>query len=93
MQATVKQELIVRLVFSFPLRRNKLSTLDRYRCRSAEVQCVKMRWMRKTRQRRWRRVEDRGGRKEEKKDAEKKNYQEKNQTEGERTERAAMSSQ
>lgn len=29
MQATVKQELIVRLVFSFPLRRNKLSTLDR----------------------------------------------------------------
>lgn len=52
MQATVKQELIVRLVFSFPLRRNKLSTLDRYQCRSAEVQCVKMRWMRKTRKRR-----------------------------------------
>lgn len=66
MQATVKQELIVRLVFSFPLRRNKLSTLDRYRCRSAEVQCVKMRWMRKTRKRRRRGVEDHGGRKGEK---------------------------
>lgn len=88
MQATVAQELIVRLVFSFPLRRNKLSTLDRYRCRSAEVQCVKMRWMRKTRKRRRRRVEDHRGRKREskrEKDAEKKkNYQEKKQTEGER---------
>lgn len=66
MQATVKQELIVRLVFSIPLRRNKLSTLDRYRCCSAEVQCVKMRWMRKTPKRRRRRVEDHRGRKREK---------------------------